>query len=93
MCYYGEQSSHFQGQNDFDISKFFYFSLLTLLNVSTRYATNLFPFEQQASILANPEDVKNRIIGSKMVVGMEMSMNCSTWGVKICIWFFLMKLW
>jgi hypothetical protein len=70
----------------------FYINLLVLINVSARYNTNLYPPEQEASILANPADVKNRIFGSRVVIGLEQSMMATTWGVKICIWTFLLRL-
>ncbi|TAQ88138.1 hypothetical protein B7494_g3533 [Chlorociboria aeruginascens] len=74
------------------IIQFFYSSLLVLLNVSAHYNTNLFPPSQLQVILANPEDVVNRIIGSKIVIALEQCMLISTWGVKICIWLFLNRL-
>lgn len=67
--------------------------MLTFINVSAHYATNLYPPEQQAAILANPSDVRNRIIGSILVIPLEQSMLLSTWGVKTCIWLFLRRLW
>jgi hypothetical protein len=69
----------------------FYINLLVLINVSARYNTNLYPPEQEATILANPADVKNRIFGSRIVIGLEQSMMATTWGVKICIWTFLLR--
>jgi hypothetical protein len=67
--------------------------MLTLINVSAAYATNLFPTEQLESILANPQDVHDRIMGSKLVIPLEQSMLTSTWLVKICIWRFLRRCW
>jgi hypothetical protein len=67
--------------------------LLTLINVSAQYATNLYPPEQQAEIFADPKNVSDRIFGSKIVIGLEQCMMATTWGVKICIWFFLLRLW
>ena len=69
----------------------FYINLLVLINISARYNTKLYPPEQEASILANPADVKNRIFGSRIVIGLEQSMMATTWGVKICIWTFLLR--
>lgn len=71
----------------------FYSVLLVLINVSARYETNLFPPEQLASIMADPEDVASRIYGSKIVIPLEQCMLASTWCVKICIWLFLWRLW
>jgi hypothetical protein len=65
---------------------------MVLINVSARYNTNLYPPEQAVAIFANPADVENRIIGSKIVIALEQSMIASTWGVKLCIWTFLMRL-
>ncbi|ESZ89552.1 hypothetical protein SBOR_10059 [Sclerotinia borealis F-4128] len=70
----------------------FYSVLLVLINVSARYETNLFPPEQLASILADPEDVASRIYGSIIVIPLEQCMLASTWCVKICIWLFLWRL-
>ncbi|KAE9367193.1 hypothetical protein N431DRAFT_418324 [Stipitochalara longipes BDJ] len=69
----------------------FYLALLALINISAGYGTNLYPPEQEASILANPADVANRIKGSKIVIPLEQCMIASTWGVKLCIWTFLMR--
>lgn len=71
----------------------FYTILLVLINVSARFETNLFPPEQLASIMADPEDVASRILGSKIVIPLEQCMLASTWCVKICIWLFLWRLW
>lgn len=73
--------------------KGFYVGLLSLINVSASYNTNLFPDSQAAQILADPTDVSNRIYGSKLVIPLEQCMLASTWCVKICIWFFLWRLW
>jgi hypothetical protein len=62
-----------------------------LINVSARYNTNLYPPEQQTAILENPADVQNRIFGSRVVIGLEQSMMATTWGVKLCIWAFLLR--
>jgi hypothetical protein len=42
---------------------------MVLINVSANFGTNLYPPEQEGSILADPSDVKNRILGSKIVIG------------------------
>jgi hypothetical protein len=70
----------------------FYINLMVLINVAANFNTNLYPPEQEAAILANPSDVQNRILGSKIVIALEQSMIASTWGVKLCIWVFLMRL-
>ncbi|TEY57623.1 hypothetical protein BOTCAL_0211g00100 [Botryotinia calthae] len=70
----------------------FYTVLLILINVSARYETNLFPPEQLASIMADPDDVASRIYGSIIVIPLEQCMLASTWCVKICIWLFLWRL-
>lgn len=36
-------------------------------------------------VLADPEEVKRRIHGSKLVIGLEQCMLFSTWGVKTCM--------
>jgi hypothetical protein len=71
--------------------KFFYTCEMVLINVSAHYATNLYPPDQAAGILANPEDVANRILGSKIVVPMEQCMIFTTWGVKFCIWHYFWR--
>ncbi|KKK22244.1 hypothetical protein AOCH_001980 [Aspergillus ochraceoroseus] len=63
----------------------FYTSLLILIQVSAQYATNLFTPEELPEIIANPEDVANRIYGSKIVIALEQCMLFSTWGVKTCL--------
>lgn len=59
--------------------------MLVLIRISAEYATNLFPASEQAAILANPEDVRARVYGSKIVIGLEQCMLISTWGVKTCL--------
>ncbi|TVY85566.1 hypothetical protein LSUE1_G000106 [Lachnellula suecica] len=70
----------------------FYTSLLFFINYSSTYATNLYPPEQAAAIFANPQDVADRIYGSKLVIPLEQSMLASTWLVKMCIWFFISRI-
>lgn len=36
-------------------------------------------------VLADPEQVRDRIIGSKIVIGLEQCMLFSTWGIKTCM--------
>ncbi|KAL4746986.1 hypothetical protein BDW72DRAFT_24392 [Aspergillus terricola var. indicus] len=62
-----------------------YTTMLVLIRVSAEYATNLFPASEQDAILANPDDVRARIRGSKIVIGLEQCMLISTWGVKTCM--------
>ncbi|KAL4944824.1 hypothetical protein BDV06DRAFT_232415 [Aspergillus oleicola] len=62
-----------------------YTTLLVLIRVSAKYATNLYPASEEEDILANPDDVKARIYGSKIVIGLEQCMLISTWGVKTCL--------
>ncbi|KAF2139791.1 uncharacterized protein K452DRAFT_274234 [Aplosporella prunicola CBS 121167] len=63
----------------------FWTALLILLQVSSRYETNLFPKSQLQSILANPKDVSNRIYGSKVTVAVEQCMISATWLIKACL--------
>jgi len=72
--------------------KFIYASLLILINASAHFATNLFPAEQLDAILADPDDVASRIIGSKIVIPLEQCMLLSTWGVKVCLLIFLHRM-
>ena len=60
----------------------FWTALLILLQVSSRYETNLFPKSQLESILANPKDVSNRIYGSKVTIAVEQCMISATWLIK-----------
>ncbi|KAE8366204.1 hypothetical protein BDV27DRAFT_143823 [Aspergillus caelatus] len=62
-----------------------YTSLLILIQISSQHGTNLFPPEDTQRILADPQQVKDRIYGSKIVIGLEQCMLFSTWGVKICM--------
>jgi hypothetical protein len=59
--------------------------LLILIQISARHGTNLFPFEDYDQIISDPQQVKDRIFGSKIVIGLEQCMLFSTWGVKICM--------
>ncbi|PYI28329.1 hypothetical protein BP00DRAFT_263138 [Aspergillus indologenus CBS 114.80] len=62
-----------------------YTTLLVLIQVSARYASNLFDPAQYEEIMSNPQEVRDRIFGSKIVIGLEQCMLFSTWGVKICM--------
>ncbi|KAH2491163.1 hypothetical protein KXV28_004373 [Aspergillus fumigatus] len=50
-----------------------YTSLLVLIQISARYATNLMDPADYDKVLANPQEVKDRIIGSKIVIGLEQT--------------------
>ncbi|BCS21034.1 uncharacterized protein APUU_21466A [Aspergillus puulaauensis] len=62
-----------------------YTSLLVLIQVSSRYASNLMDPADYDQVLSDPQEVRNRIIGSKVVIGLEQCMLFSTWGVKTCM--------
>ncbi|KAE9970528.1 hypothetical protein EG328_006180 [Venturia inaequalis] len=63
----------------------FYTTLLVLLQLSGRYATNQIQPSQLASILADPQQIANRIIGSKIVVASNQCYLLTLWGVKACL--------
>ncbi|KAE8394732.1 hypothetical protein BDV23DRAFT_179508 [Aspergillus alliaceus] len=62
-----------------------YTTLLVLIQISAQHGTNLFPSEELQQIIADPHQIKDRIFGSKIVIGLEQCMLFSTWGVKICM--------
>ena len=62
-----------------------YTSLLVLIQISARYATNLMDPKDYDEVLADPTQVNDRIFGSKIVIGLEQCMLFSTWGVKTCM--------
>jgi hypothetical protein len=66
--------------------------MITLINVIGYYDTNDFPKEQLESILANPEEVRSRIIGSIRFIPLEQCMLLSIWGIKICVLGFAYRL-
>ncbi|KAI9931054.1 hypothetical protein ASPWEDRAFT_34408 [Aspergillus wentii DTO 134E9] len=63
----------------------FYTGLMVLIQVSAQYATNLMDPADYESVLSDPQEVKDRIFGSKIVIGLEQCMLLSTWGVKTCM--------
>ncbi|CAI7653135.1 unnamed protein product [Penicillium glandicola] len=67
-----------------------YTTLLVLIQISARYATNLMDPNDYHTVLADPKQVSDRIYGSKIVIGVEQCMLVSTWGVKTCM---LMLYW
>ncbi|KAJ6081550.1 hypothetical protein N7499_006424 [Penicillium canescens] len=67
-----------------------YTTLLVLIQISARYATNLMDPKDYSEVLADPKQVSDRIYGSKVVIGLEQCMLFSTWGVKTCM---LMLYW
>ncbi|CAG8089747.1 unnamed protein product [Penicillium salamii] len=67
-----------------------YTTLLVLIQISARYATNLMDPNDYDEVLADPKQVSDRIYGSKIVIGLEQCMLVSTWGVKACM---LMLYW
>lgn len=70
--------------------KAIYTTLLVLIQISARYATNLMDPKDYDRVLADPKQVSDRIYGSKIVIGLEQCMLISTWGVKTCM---LMLYW
>ncbi|KAJ6079189.1 hypothetical protein N7467_008942 [Penicillium canescens] len=67
-----------------------YTTLLVLIQISARYATNLMDPKDYSEVLGDPKQVSDRIYGSKVVIGLEQCMLFSTWGVKTCM---LMLYW
>lgn len=67
-----------------------YTTLLILIQISARYATNLMDPKEYDTVLSDPEQVRDRVYGSKIVIGLEQCMLFSTWGVKTCM---LMLYW
>lgn len=67
-----------------------YTTLLVLIQISSRYATNLMDPKDYQRVLSDPNQVRDRIFGSKIVIGLEQCMLFSTWGVKTCM---LMLYW
>ncbi|KAJ6104565.1 hypothetical protein N7523_010885 [Penicillium sp. IBT 18751x] len=65
--------------------KMIYTTLLVLIQISSRYATNLMDPKDYDEVLADPKQVRDRIFGSKIVIGLEQCMLFSTWGVKTCM--------
>ncbi|KAI9042600.1 uncharacterized protein KD926_005206 [Aspergillus affinis] len=62
-----------------------YTGMLVLIQLAAHYETNLLDPAGYNRVLANPQEVKDRIFGSKVVVGVEQCMLLSTWGVKTCM--------
>ena len=62
-----------------------YTTLLILIQISARYATNLMDPDDYDEVLSDPQQVRDRIYGSKIVIGLEQCMLVSTWGVKTCM--------
>ncbi|KAH8428511.1 uncharacterized protein LDX57_006210 [Aspergillus melleus] len=62
-----------------------YTSMLVLIQLAAHYETNLLDPADNDRVLANTQEVKDRIFGSKIVVGIEQCMLLSTWGVKTCM--------
>ncbi|KAJ9604334.1 hypothetical protein H2200_011168 [Cladophialophora chaetospira] len=62
-----------------------YTTLLVLLQFSSRYATNELLAAELPAVLADPQQVQNRIFGSKIVVGTNQCYLLTLWGVKACV--------
>ncbi|KAJ5949082.1 hypothetical protein N7454_000666 [Penicillium verhagenii] len=69
-----------------------YTTLLVLIQISSRYATNLMDPKDYYRVLSDPQEVHDRIYGSKIVIGLEQCMLFSTWGVKTCMLIFYWRL-
>lgn len=69
-----------------------YTALLVLIQISSRYATNLMDPNDYDKVLSDPKEVSDRIFGSKIVIGLEQCMLFSTWGVKSCMLIFYWRL-
>lgn len=80
--------------DDYLMTLFFftYTCLLALINVSAHFTTNLFPPDELVRILADPDEVHKRVIGSIIVIPLEQCMLFTTWGVKICLLIFLHRM-
>jgi hypothetical protein len=63
-----------------------------LINASNHFQTNYFPEDQLRSILANLENVANRVIGSILVIPLEQTMFLTLWGIKISVLGFIYRL-
>ncbi|KAJ5980374.1 hypothetical protein N7481_007672 [Penicillium waksmanii] len=57
-----------------------YTAMLVLIQISSRYATNLMDPKDYDTVLADPKQVSDRVYGSKIVIGLEQCMLISTWG-------------
>ncbi|KAJ5502340.1 hypothetical protein N7463_005214 [Penicillium fimorum] len=62
-----------------------YTSLLILTQISARYATNLMDPSEYDEVLSDPQQVHERILGSKIVILLEQCMLFVAWGVKVCM--------
>ncbi|KAJ5175152.1 uncharacterized protein N7482_001029 [Penicillium canariense] len=69
-----------------------YTTLLVLIQISARYATNLMDPKDYDEVLSDPKQVSDRIYGSKIVIGLEQCMLVSTWGVKTCMLIFYWRI-
>jgi hypothetical protein len=68
-----------------------YTAMIVFINVSAHFATNLFPEEQLAGIVADPIDVQNRITGSIIVIALEQCMLLTVWGIKVAVLGFIWR--
>ncbi|KAB2570375.1 hypothetical protein DBV05_g10956 [Lasiodiplodia theobromae] len=60
----------------------FYTALIVLLNFNIRFASNLMHPSELEAVLADPEEVKSRIFGSKITLAVEQCMIHAQWGTK-----------
>jgi hypothetical protein len=58
---------------------------MVLIQISAKYATNLMDPSEYDAVLSDPQQVRERILGSKIVIGLEQCMLFVTWGVKVCL--------
>ena len=75
----------FGAPNTSNLPQMVYTSMLILIQISSRYATNLMDPTEYDRVLSNPKEVADRIYGSKVVIGLEQCMLFLTWGVKACM--------
>ncbi|KAL1635250.1 hypothetical protein SLS58_010326 [Diplodia intermedia] len=60
----------------------FYTALIVLLNFNVRFASNLMHPSELPAVLADPDQVKSRIFGSKITLAVEQCMIHAQWGTK-----------
>lgn len=78
-------ASHRCIEHELIVEQCCYTTLLVLLQFSCRYATNELDPSELSAVLANPQEVRDRIFGSKIVIGTNQCYLLTLWGVKACL--------
>ncbi|CZT09556.1 uncharacterized protein RCO7_03680 [Rhynchosporium graminicola] len=70
-----------------------FFCLFSLINIACNYRNNDFPAAEESNVMLHAAELAERVVGAKLMVGIQQSMLITLWGSKFCVWLFLLRLY